>query len=70
MIADGRKPRRVGLAWNGGRNGWHSFLVGVAYSPAPPLRAPYVLAAWRVTLYLGLWVARVDGRQKLPGGRR
>lgn len=64
-----RRMPRVSASWNGGRNGWASFMVGFGWMPGggafqtPQERRQRVRSGdWGLHVYLGLWVLTLRGR--------
>ncbi|MFC5930874.1 hypothetical protein D6T64_11845 [Cryobacterium melibiosiphilum] len=53
----------VRISWNGGRNGWHSFLIGAAIIPHRDYSAGKRLDT-TLHLYLGLWVLAATVKTK------
>lgn len=56
-------------SWNGGRNGWASFIVGFGWMPGggalqsrAERRQRVRSGDWGLHLYLGLWVVTIRGR--------
>lgn len=45
---------RSRIHWNGGRNGYSSFIIGASRSPGTKL------FGWCVHIYLGRWVWTID----------
>jgi hypothetical protein len=41
------------ISWNGGRNGWASFLIGFGWMPSKH-------DGWGLHIYLGLWVLTIQ----------
>lgn len=59
------------IGWNGGRNGWASFIVGFGWMPglgalATPRerRAGIRRGLWGLHVYLGLWVLTLRGVER------
>ena len=59
---------RASIRWNGGRNGWASFIVGFGWMPSMGAlvtpqrrRAGIRRGLWGLHLYLGLWVITLQG---------
>lgn len=47
-------------SWNGGRNGWRSFLLGFGWMPRRP--DAWSDESWGLNVYLGPWLLTVRGR--------
>lgn len=69
MIPLGGVPT-ASVSWNGGRNGWASFMVGFGWMPGlgahatPAERRRGIRAGkWGLHVYLGLWVLTLRGRE-------
>lgn len=45
------KQHKVSIYWNGGRNGWASFMIGFGWMPS--------FYGWGIHIYLGLWVLTI-----------
>lgn len=50
------KIHKPQIAWNGGRNGWASFILGFGWMPNKRLRS------WGMHIYLGLWVVTIRSK--------
>jgi hypothetical protein len=55
MNPEGRGPTRVSVLWNGGHNGWASFIVGFGWMPSK--------LDWTLHIYLGLWILTLRGKR-------
>jgi len=61
------------MNWNGGRNGWASFMLGFGWMPGlgalattAERRAGIRRGLWGLHIYLGLWVLTLSGVPSLP----
>lgn len=46
------------IFWNGGRNGWASFLVGFGWMPNRKTKS------WSLQFYLGFWVLNLQSKDR------
>lgn len=58
MLPENEKDPLFQCCWNGGRNGYHNFLLGYAWSPDHTKGGVGVFRR-RITLYLGLWILNI-----------
>ena len=67
-IWEREETMRAKINWNGGRNGWASFLLGFGWMPglganatSKERRAGVCAGNWAIHIYLGPWVLTLNG---------
>jgi len=59
---------KVRINWNGGRNGWHSFIVGAGVIPHHDHNHRRLDTTFHA--YLGLWVLTIESPANRKKGKR